>query len=152
MQMEPKEFNKLADLGFAIGDIKDGKTITNEDELKEANREILNSADIDSQEILHVQKFEFVDNLDFGKAIEALKRGHLVRRKGWNGKGMWLKLQGKRTLGIPLDGNNTGTMLPFIAMKVVGNSKDWGEGSIDLVPWLASQTDMLAEDWEIIIE
>lgn len=94
-------------------------------------------------------KVQQIDNLTFGGAIEALKQGRKVAREGWNGKGMWLQLQGKRTLGIPLDGDRIGNMLPYIAMKVVGCS-EWGEDSINLVPWLASQTDMLAEDWQLV--
>jgi hypothetical protein len=67
----------------------------------------------------------------FGDAVEALKRGRFVRRSGWNGKGMWL-------------GMNPQTMpriLPYIFMSTVTG---------DIVPWLASQTDMLAEDWELV--
>lgn len=88
--------------------------------------------------------------MNFGQAIDALKEGKKVARQGWNGKGMYLKLQKIRTLGIPLDGEDAGDMLPFIAMKVVGDSEHWGEGCIDLIPWSASQADMLAEDWYIV--
>jgi hypothetical protein len=70
--------------------------------------------------------------MDFGDAIRALKTGKRVRRAGWNGKGMWLKLR----LGRPID-----DMRPYIEMK---DAQDM------LVPWLASQTDMLAVDWEIV--
>lgn len=71
--------------------------------------------------------------MDFGEALRALKSGARVARKGWNGKGMWLELQ------VPdLFSKMT---LPYIYMKTA----DGG-----LVPWLASQTDMLAEDWEIV--
>ena len=68
--------------------------------------------------------------MDFGKAIAALKSGKFVARQGWNGKGMWLGLQ------VP-DAHSKMT-LPYIYMKTAQD---------DLVPWLASQTDMLAEDW-----
>ncbi len=76
--------------------------------------------------------------LDFGRALAALKRGARVCRRGWNGKGMWLRL-------VPgglaaLDDEHDAETLPHIEMKTVDNK---------LVPWLASQTDMLAEDWEI---
>jgi|SRR5882672_477358 len=90
------------------------------------------------------------DSLTFGLAVEALKLGKKVCRAGWNGKGMWLQYQTGRTLGIPLDGQEAGSMLPFIAMKVAGDSVKWGEGCIDLVPWLASQTDILATDWVVL--
>lgn len=67
---------------------------------------------------------------DFGEAIKALKAGKRVTRPGWNGKGMWLKLQ------RPDENSKMG--LPYLYMSTVDGK---------LVPWLASQTDMLAEDW-----
>jgi Protein of unknown function (DUF2829) len=71
--------------------------------------------------------------MNFGDAIIALKAGKRVARSGWNGRDMWLALQ------VP-DANSK-MSLPYIYMSTV---------SADLVPWLASQTDMLADDWEII--
>lgn len=71
--------------------------------------------------------------MNFGGAIVALKGGNIVARKGWNGKGMWLKLQ------VP-DAHSKMT-LPYIYMKTAQD---------DLVPWLASQTDILADDWELV--
>jgi Protein of unknown function (DUF2829) len=79
---------------------------------------------------------------NFGLAIAKLRRGERVRRSGWNGKGMWLTLVpgeddvSVRQMGGALKGVR---VLPFIAMSTVVG---------DLVPWLASQTDMLAGDWE----
>ena len=70
--------------------------------------------------------------MDFGEAIHALKGGHRVARAGWNGRGMYLELQ------VP-DANSKMT-LPYIYMQTVQG---------DLVPWLASQTDMLSEDWTL---
>ena len=69
-------------------------------------------------------------NMNFGEAIEALKRGDHVAREGWNGKGMWLALQ------VP-DEHSKMTQ-PYIYIKTVQD---------DLIPWLASQADMLADDW-----
>jgi len=66
----------------------------------------------------------------FSWAIEHLKAGGAVQRIGWNGKGMWLKMQ------TP-DANSKMT-LPYIYMSTAQG---------DLVPWLASQTDILSEDW-----
>lgn len=77
-------------------------------------------------------------NLDFGHALDYLKCGRKIQRKGWNGKGMWLAL---RT--VDKQGEVGDMTLPFIYMKTVQN---------DLVPWLASQTDVLAEDWEVVEE
>jgi hypothetical protein len=71
--------------------------------------------------------------LDFGQAIRALKKGKKVGRTGWNGRGMWL--------GLQVPDENSKMNLPYIYMSIVTG---------DLVPWLASQTDMLADDWEIV--
>ena len=70
--------------------------------------------------------------MDFGAALSELRRGSFVSRKGWNGKGMWLKLQ--------KPDENSKMTLPYLYMHTVQS---------DLVPWLASQTDLLAEDWVI---
>lgn len=69
----------------------------------------------------------------FGKALEALQSGRRVTRRGWNGKGMWIALQKP-------DAYSKMTA-PYIYMKTADGS---------LVPWLASQTDLLADDWEVI--
>lgn len=82
--------------------------------------------------------------MDFGKALEALKEGKKVARSGWNGKGMFLLyvpsekwgIIDKIGLGIP-----KGNLLSWIGMKTADGK---------FVPWLASQTDMLAEDWEVV--
>ncbi len=71
--------------------------------------------------------------MDFGNALNALRMGHQVFRSGWNGKGMWLALQTPTNLSK--------MTLPYIYMKTATG---------DLVPWLASQTDVLALDWEIV--
>ncbi len=89
--------------------------------------------------------------MDFGMALIALKRGETVARTGWNGKGMFLTLQN----GSTVDGNNMRnegakkyyedvqcTIAPHIDMKSADGTY--------IVGWLASQTDMLAEDWEIV--
>lgn len=72
-------------------------------------------------------------DFNFGVAITLLKDGHKVARAGWNGKGMWLELQ--------RPDENSKMNLPYIFMYT-------GRGGI--VPWLASQTDMLAEDWMVV--
>lgn len=94
------------------------------------------------------------DNLIFGAAIEVLKKGYRVARKGWNGKGMWLMLVRPNDIDSPSDSLEWGLaggpqildsdgirLLPWIGMKTA----DGG-----FVPWLASQTDILAEDWELV--
>jgi hypothetical protein len=103
-----------------------------------------------------------MSKLNFGQAIEAIKKGEKVCREGWNGKGMYLFLnQGNPVNGhlhsahpdSETDGNTihqSGQILEFIVMKTAGDSKLWGVGYSDYVPWLASQTDILSNDWMII--
>lgn len=86
--------------------------------------------------------------MNFGKAIEALKQGKKVTRKGWNGKKMFLyyvpagrypaKTEAAQSIADEDGKVNYG---PYIAMKTA-------QGNV--VPWLASQTDMLSEDWEVV--
>ena len=71
--------------------------------------------------------------MNIGEAVTLLNHGAQVRRSGWNGKGMWLALQKP-------DAKSKMT-LPYIYMSTAQG---------DLVPWLASQTDILATDWEIV--
>jgi hypothetical protein len=75
--------------------------------------------------------------LTFGLALEALQRGARVTRSGWNGKGLWLEYR-------PANGVD----LPFIRMSYPVHSAAYPQGA--RVPWLASQTDMLAEDWQLV--
>ena len=67
-----------------------------------------------------------------GWAVEAMMDGSKVSRDGWNGKGMYLELQ------VPNE--NSKMSLPYVYMRTVQGK---------LVPWLCSQTDLLADDWEV---
>ena len=86
--------------------------------------------------------------LTFGLALEALKQGRRVARAGWNGKGMFVFLVPGSTfqvnrpplLGIYPEGT-TINYCPHIDMKTADDK---------VVPWLASQTDVLAEDWAVV--
>ena len=69
---------------------------------------------------------------DIGMTVALMKQGRRMRRSGWNGKGMWLELQ------VP-DAHSK-MSLPYVYMKTADGK---------LVPWLCSQTDLLANDWEI---
>lgn len=80
--------------------------------------------------------------MDFGSAILNLKEGHKVARKGWNGKGIFIELQ------VP-DQNSKMTH-PYIYIDTTGLKTDNLDAPKDRVPWFASQTDMLAEDWIIV--
>jgi len=74
----------------------------------------------------------------FEQALEALKNVKSVARSGWNGKNMYLFLVQTWESPSILDSTEK---LPFIAMCTAQGA---------FVPWVASQTDMLADDWEIL--
>ena len=79
-------------------------------------------------------------SLSFGDALVQLKKGERVARNGWNGKNMWLQMQ------TP-DAHSKMT-LPYIYIEYPNGHPAYQTGS--RVPWLASQTDMLAEDWFVV--
>ena len=90
---------------------------------------------------------------DFGTAIEAMKKGFKVSRKGWNGKNMYLAIQEGSTItpdkarsgaakALAEEGKEEIKILPHIDMRSA-------QGDV-VVGWLASQTDMLAEDWILV--
>ena len=82
--------------------------------------------------------------MNFGQALDQLKMGDKVARKGWNGKGIFIELQ------VP-DENSKMTS-PYIFIDTTGLQTDNEAAPKSLVPWLASQTDMLAEDWEVVYD
>lgn len=85
--------------------------------------------------------------MTFGLAIEAMKQGLKVARTGWNGKGMFLYYVPENEYPASTEialAYYDGGMVPYgdyIAMKTADEN---------VVPWLASQTDILAEDWVIV--
>lgn len=89
--------------------------------------------------------------MNFGQALEALKEGKLVSRAGWNGKGMFLfynpaskvKITEGRPLAFSFPVGTECKMLPYIMMKTA-------DEGLNFVPWLASQTDILGEDWGVL--
>lgn len=91
--------------------------------------------------------------MNFGKAIEALKQGKKVARKGWNGKNMflWLKPAAivkaewcKDPMLKAFAESNGGEIPALGTICMLTAQKEILSG------WLASQSDMLAEDWEVI--
>lgn len=81
-----------------------------------------------------VRSYQEIDpssqSLNFGQAVEIMKGGGNVQRRGWNGKGMYIFLA--RTEGVD----------PYFIMKTAQNTMQPG--------WLASQADMLSEDWQLV--
>lgn len=95
--------------------------------------------------------------MNFGRAIEALKSGKKVTRAGWNGKGMFIYLtSGSKVPAVSmkpetanylfgeklLECDEIVTINPHIDMKA-------SDGTV-VIGWFASQTDMLAEDWNVV--
>lgn len=91
--------------------------------------------------------------MNIGGAVEALKNGFRVTRPSWNGHDMWLSLTPGRVVSAEqfwsphnrayaeAQGDQRVLVRPYVTMKTV-------DGAI--VPWLCSQSDLLAEDWEIV--
>ena len=82
-----------------------------------------------------------VVGMSFGDAIAALKAGQKVARAGWNGKGMWIGVHSEGGTFVREACGSEFTYRDYIVMKTVDNQ---------LVPWTASQTDVLADDWNIV--
>lgn len=71
-----------------------------------------------------------VEQMSFSQALELLKKGSQMQRLGWNGQGQYIEMQ------VPTD--NSKMTLPYIYINTVHSH---------MVPWVASQTDLLMEDW-----
>jgi hypothetical protein len=89
-----------------------------------------------------------MNEMNFGEAIEALKLGKKVCRKGWNGKGMFLYLVSAGSYPVKMDAaksiadeNGNVNYGPYVALKAANGS---------VYPWNASQADMLSNDWEVV--
>lgn len=102
------------------------------------------------------QAFEAIKGrqFDFSEALVYLKAGHRIQRAGWNGKGMWIcygagndanpaeNFWNPWTRAFAERNGGFAKVLPYLIMKTA-------DGAI-LMGWLASQTDMLAEDWQLV--
>ena len=80
--------------------------------------------------------------MDFGNAIRELKDGKSLYRKGWNGKGICIRLM---KAGDSLDMTQD-----YIYIDTTNLKTENRDAPKSKVPWLASQTDMLANDWEVV--
>lgn len=86
--------------------------------------------------------------MDFSVALRLVKGGSKVARKGWNGKGMFIFLVPGSTFKV--------NRPPLLGIYPEGTEIKY-HGHVDMrtadgqiVPWLASQTDLLAEDWVLV--
>ena len=99
------------------------------------------------------------DTMTFGQALEALKAGKKVARRGWNGKGMFLWLKPATTVkyGMCYDpvlkdiAESNGGEIPALGTICMFTHDSTGRKAI-LTGWIASQSDMLLDDWEVVGE
>jgi hypothetical protein len=84
--------------------------------------------------------YQPLNSLSFCHALEALKAGERVSRAGWNGKNMWLVLVTSANYAVDAVRSGSHCVRPFIGMKTAND---------EFVPWVASQSDMLANDWQV---
>ena len=83
--------------------------------------------------------------MNFGKAIVLLKEGKKLRRKGWNGKNQYIEL------ATNISYKNADGEIININHKTIGNKAIAFIGTSGVqIGWLASQSDMLSDDWELI--
>ena len=97
-----------------------------------------------------MEAFQDLDRMHFGDALRLLQSGLRVTRAGWNGKGMWLAMTKGRDVRtdtlwahaakerLLLDGIYEVKVRDYIVMKTADG---------EIVPWVASQSDMLVSDW-----
>lgn len=139
-----KKYQKLA-LIEVLGTASDGDYL------------VQNEGNATDQWIIPKETFEATymeSKQDFGWAVHQLKEGKKVAREGWNGKGMFIYLVKGTTILDSQLRNEAKTALCHLTSngtKVINSHIDMkaADGSI-VVGWLASQTDMLAEDWEVV--
>lgn len=91
---------------------------------------------------------KFTFDTSFSAALNALKKGEKIAREGWNGKGMFLYYVSEDKYPVKMaavkdiaDENGKVSYGAYIAMKTA-------QGNV--VPWVASQTDLLSDDWKIV--
>jgi len=82
------------------------------------------------------------NNMNFGNAIEALKAGKKVARAGRNGKGIFIEIQ--------TPDEYSKMTHPYIFIDTTGLQTDNIAAPKNRVPWIASQTDMLSDDWMLV--
>lgn len=89
--------------------------------------------------------------MDFSEALRWLKEGGAVARQGWNGKGMFLYLVPAPEKGYPAQTGVAKAYFGDQALVPYGGYIAMKTATGEVVPWLASQTDVLAEDWNSLV-
>jgi hypothetical protein len=93
-------------------------------------------------DIFSITYDEVTEKMSFGEAIHAMRLGGRVARKGWNGKGIFIEIE--------FPDKNSAMTNPYIYIDSTGLQTDNPHATGSRVPWLASQTDMLSDDWVIL--
>lgn len=78
--------------------------------------------------------------MNFEQALHAVKHGAHIARRGWNGKGMWVFYVPPEAAQVPHKFGGGYPVQAFLMMKTADDT---------IVPWLISQSDVLATDWEV---
>jgi hypothetical protein len=126
-----KEFNERVRSLYYSGECQDGYLVRYEDGyLSWSPKDVFENA------------YRKMNGMTFGYALEAVRKGIRVARRGWNGRGIFIELQ------IP-DEHSKMTS-PYIFIDTTGLQTNNSDAPKSRVPWLASQTDMLAEDWVVV--
>jgi hypothetical protein len=129
--MTSEEFNEAIRQLFYSGDDKRGYKVKYEDGyISWSPKDVFEKA------------YRAATGMTFGLAIEAMRQGKRVARKGWNGKDIFIQLQ------VP-DEYSKMTQ-PYIYIDTLGLKTNNPNAPKGRVPWLASQTDMLSDDWEVV--
>lgn len=129
--MTSEEFNEAIRQLFYSGDDKRGYKVKYEDGyISWSPKDVFEKA------------YRAATGMTFGLAIEAMRQGKRVARKGWNGKDIFIELQ------VP-DEYSKMTQ-PYIYIDTLGLKTNNPNAPKGRVPWLASQTDMLSDDWEVV--
>lgn len=96
------------------------------------------------------------EGLDFGSALRMLRAGARVARAGWDGKGMWLVMVPGTAKAKLADGTPYKRALNADECEILPHIDMWtvnADGRRAMLPgWLASQTDMLSDDWRIVTD
>ena len=115
--------NPLIDRGFELG----YKVVYEDGYVSWSPKEVFEKA------------YRRISGMTFGLALEEVKRGKKIARKGWNGKGIFIELQ--------QPDENSKMTSPYIFIDTSGLQTTNPDAPKSRVPWIASQTDILAEDW-----
>ena len=136
---------------FVLSIERKENTMKNENELRELREQGSNAEACGDTE-------RPVGHMDFGEAIRALKAGHKVARSGWNGRGMYLWLKPAAEVKrewcrdpyfIEAIDKNGGESIAALGTICMYTHDSTGRNAV-LTGWLASQSDMLCEDWYFV--